>query len=137
MVPFDISMDARMLLARMSVLYERERGARIRMSRDEDIVTMLNFALQTLNTEYQAYYQSFVALLTPVEIRQLVAQGAQIYRGAKVGPLDEGPAPEPSGARAYRGVVQSIPEPSAPVASAASPASDKPKRIYRGRVVED
>lgn len=141
MVPINMSMDARMMLTRMSLIYEREQGRRVRMSRDEDLVAIINFALQSLNKEYRRYYDAFVALLSAGEIRELVAQGAQIYRGAKVGDTPEAPADAaPVTARTYRGVTQEVAA-EAPVArqeAAVKPeATAKPKRIYRGRVVED
>ncbi len=38
MVPIDMSMDARMVLAKMSFIYEKEGGDRVRITRDEDII---------------------------------------------------------------------------------------------------
>jgi hypothetical protein len=131
-----MSMDARMMLTRMSLIYEREQGRRVRMSRDEDLVAIINFALQSLNKEYRRYYDAFVALLSAGEIRELVAQGAQIYRGAKVGDAPAAPSDAAAvTARTYRGVTQEL---AAAVPTAVKPeAAAKPKRIYRGRVVED
>lgn len=141
MVPINMSMDARMMLTRMSLIYEREQGRRVRMSRDEDLVAIINFALQSLNKEYRRYYDAFVALLSAGEIRELVAQGAQIYRGAKVGDTPAAPSDAaPVTARTYRGVTQELTA-AVPVdrrEEAVKPeAAAKPKRIYRGRVVED
>ncbi len=136
MVPIDMSLDARMMLTRMSLIYEREQGRRARMSRDEDIVAIINFALQSLNSEYRRYYDAFVGLLTAGEVRTLVAQGAQIYRGAVVAEeSNASPSAVVETARTYRGVVQDAPVPAQPVESATRPA--RPQRIYRGRVIED
>lgn len=147
MVPIEMSMDARLMLTRMSLIYEREQGRRVKMSRDEDIVAMINFALETLNSEYQRYYQAFVGLLSAGEIRHLVAQGAQIYRGAAVPeePQVEPPSQPVQPLRSYRGVVsgQPVPEDSssetpAQVKAAAEPEPPgKPKKVYRGRIIEE
>ncbi|MEW6646566.1 MAG: hypothetical protein AB1450_05165 [Pseudomonadota bacterium] len=143
MVPIDMSLDARMMLTRMSLIYQREQGKRAKLSRDEDIVAIINFALHSLNQEYRRYYDAFVGLLTANEIRELVAQGAQIYRGAMVPDQAEAPPAELTAAtRTYRGVVQEAPAtPAAPAAAAppeAAPATPaRPKRVYRGRVIED
>jgi len=138
MVPIDMSLDARMMLTRMSLIYEREQGKRVRMSRDEDIVAIINFALQTLNAEYRRYYDAFVGLLTAGEIRTLLAQGAQIYRGAVVPEEGAAPSPAAAGPRTYRGVIQDAPAPAQPEESAAKPTKPTmPQRVYRGRVVED
>lgn len=133
MVPIDMSLDARMMLTRMSLIYEREQGRRVRMSRDEDIVAIINFALQTLNNEYRRYYDAFVGLLTANEVRTLVAQGAQIYRGAVVAEQAAESPMAVEAPRTYRGVVQEAP--ARPGEDAAKPA--RPQRVYRGRVVED
>lgn len=138
MVPIDMSLDARMMLTRMSLIYQREQGRRAKLSRDEDIIAIINCALQSLNQEYRRYYDAFVGLLTAGEIRELVAQGAQIYRGAMVGEAAAAPADAvPVTARTYRGVVQETPAAAVPAAEAAKPAAAKPQRIYRGRVIED
>lgn len=146
MVPIDMSLDARMMLTRMSLIYQREQGRRVKLSRDEDIIAIINFALQSLNQEYRRYYDAFVGLLTAGEIRALVAQGAQIYRGAKVPEESAEPAgAAPAVARAYRGVVQAapaaipadVPPAAARPEAAAGDGAAKPKRIYRGRVIED
>lgn len=136
MVPIDMSLDARMMLTRMSLIYQREQGRRARLSRDEDIIAIINCALQSLNQEYRRYYDAFVGLLTAGEVRELVAQGAQIYRGAMVAEGEAAPADAvPVTARTYRGVAQEAP--AVPAADAAKPAAAKPPRIYRGRVIED
>lgn len=135
MVPIDMSLDARMMLTRMSIIYQREQGRRVKLSRDEDIVAIINFALQSLNNEYRRYYDAFVGMLTAGEIRTLVAQGAQIYRGAMVSEEAEAPSPAAAGPRTYRGVMQDAPAPAQPAESAAKPA--KPQRVYRGRIIED
>lgn len=148
MVPIDMSLDARMMLTRMSLIYQREQGRRVKLSRDEDIIAIINFALQSLNNEYRRYYDAFVGMLTAGEIRTLVAQGAQIYRGAKVPEESAEPTgAAPGVARTYRGVVQAAtpeaapavqpPAAARPEAAVTADAPAKPKRIYRGRVIED
>ncbi|GAB4290581.1 MAG: hypothetical protein Kow0096_04150 [Thiohalomonadaceae bacterium] len=122
-----------MMLTRMSLIYEREQGRRVRMSRDEDIIAIINFALQSLNNEYRRYYDAFVGLLNANEVRALVAQGAQIYRGAVVAEESSEPPASVEAPRTYRGVVQEAPARLAECA--VKPA--KPQRVYRGRVIED
>lgn len=142
MVPFEMPLDARLALAKMSVIYEREVGAKIRMSRDEDIVSLINFAVDSFNEEIIKYLDTFVKLLAPNEVRQLAAQGANIYRGAVVredeveSPVGHGDA----GVKMYRGVPVETAEPARPVAEEVKKkvsAPTKGKRVYRGRVIED
>ncbi len=142
MVPFEMSIDARMMLAKMSMVYERERGARIRMSRDEDIVMLINYAVDSINEEISKQYELFRRLLTPLEIKALAAQGANIYRGAVVNPVAEEPPAQgvTPGTRMYRGQAVEN-QKSAPVKAKTEPAqqnsSPKGKRVYRGLVIED
>ncbi len=142
MVPFEMSIDARMMLTRMSMIYERERGSRIRMSRDDEVVMLINYAVDSINEEIYKQLELFRRLLTPMEIKALAAQGANIYRGAVVNPeAEEAPASGVTpGIKMYRGnpveveaeaVVQSSPVNTAPQGQA------KGKRVYRGRIIED
>jgi hypothetical protein len=153
MVPVDMSMEARMVLAKMSFIYEREGGNRIRITRDEDIVTLINYAVTSINKELLKYLDAFVKLLTPSEASELSRQGANIYRGAVVPESDGFPTMvvgQPATAM-YRGVAVPSPEsqqgrvavtpdvshaPVAPV-EVKAPGSTKGKRVYRGRVIED
>lgn len=93
MVPFEMSVDAKMMLAKMSLVCERERGARIRTSRDEDIITLINYAVDSINEEIGKQFELFRRLLTPLEVKALAAQGANIYRGAVVSSENEAEAP--------------------------------------------
>lgn len=144
MVPFEMPLDARLALAKMSVIYEREVGSKIKMSRDEDIVSLINFAVDSFNEEIIKYLDTFTKLLGPGEIRQLAVQGANIYRGAVVPQEDVFSSDyfdkqEDSGVKMYRGVPVAS-EQSAPVAKpkVEEPAAPvKSKRVYRGRVIED
>ena len=138
MVPFDMPMDAKLALARMSVIYERENGQRVRMSRDEDIVSLINYAVDSINEEVIRQFHAFVGLLSHGEIRALVAQGANLYRGAQVPEVMESDMPAfPSvGTAMYRGQVVSGHMGSAEL-EARTAAPSRPKRIYRGRVIED
>lgn len=135
MVPFEMPMDARLALARMSVIYEREVGQRIRMSRDEDIVGLLNYAVDSINEEIIKQLHSFMRLLSQAELRALVAQGANLYRGAVVPERNE-EEKAVVGTVTYRGQATTTSskesKPDSPEDGAA-----KPKRIYRGRVIED
>lgn len=142
MVPFEMSVDARMMLTRMSLIYERERGSRIRMSRDEEVVMLINYAVDSINEEINKQFELFRRLLTPLEIKALAAQGANIYRGAVVNPEADVP-PENGvtpGVKMYRGNPV---ETGAGVPVAKDPANSVPqsqtkgKRMYRGRVIED
>ncbi len=152
MVPFEMSTDARMMLARMSFIYERERNERIRISRDEDIVDLINYAIESVNKELKRCLDAFIAVLSPSELRELADSGANIYRGAVVPPLDpNAPVPEPTGGvKMYRGVAVPSPEQveqvsamnQAAAKAASAPAVEekgpkKAKRVYRGRVIED
>ena len=141
MVPFEMSIDARMMLTRMSLVYEKERGSRIRMSRDEDIIMLINYAVDSINEEIAKQFELFCRLLSPLETKALAAQGANIYRGVVVNPLaaDVSPQDITPGTRTYRGTVV---EKSA-TSSQLQPAQQeqggptKSKRVYRGRVIED
>ncbi len=143
MVPFEMSIDARMMLAKMSLVYERERGARVRMSRDEDIVALINYAVDSINEEVAKQFELFRRLLTPLEVKQLAVQGANIYRGAVVNPAaDEAPSQEAIPAtRMYRGNVVENPRPG--IIQSTTPMAQqetvpgKGKRVYRGRIIED
>lgn len=138
MVPFDMPMDAKLALARMSVIYERENGQRVRMSRDEDIVSLINFAVDSINEEVIRQLHAFIGLLSHGEIRALVAQGANIYRGAQVPEVMDSdmPASPSVGTAMYRGqAVSGHMGSTEPEDKAAAPS--RPKRIYRGRVIED
>lgn len=141
MVPFEMSIDARMMLAKMSLVYEKERGARVRMSRDEDIVALINYAVDSINEEVAKQFELFRRLLTPLEIKQLAAQGANIYRGAVVNPQadDDSPAQMTPGTRMYRGTAMESSAPSSPMqpAKQEQAGAAKSKRVYRGRVIED
>jgi len=145
MVPFDMPLDARLALAKMSVIYEREIGSKIKMSRDEDIVSLINFAVDSFNEEIIKYLDTFTRLLGPSELRQLVAQGANIYRGAIV-PDDETFHPDyldsnqGEGVKMYRGVPLGGSSTSKTASRNTPEAEQKPKkgkRVYRGRVIED
>lgn len=146
MVPFEMPLDARLALAKMSVIYEREIGGKIRMSRDEDIISLINFAVDSFNEEIIKYLDTFTRLLGPSELRQLVEQGANIYRGALV--PEKAPVSsealeytEYEGARFYRGVP--VAGNSSEKAASKETVSDdkaqpgKAKKVYRGRVIED
>lgn len=139
MVPFEMSVDARMMLAKMSLIYERERGSRIRMSRDEDIITLINFAVDSINEEIGKQFELFRRLLTPLEVKALAAQGANIYRGAVVSSESEAEAPDGMvpGKRMYRGNVMESSAPASPMQPKQKAPSGKAKRVYRGRVIED
>lgn len=142
MVPFDMPLDARLALAKISVIYEREVGGKVKMSRDEDIVSLINFAVDSFNEEIIKYLDTFTRLLGPSELRQLASQGANIYRGALVPEVDDTPRPEhgeAEGVRMYRGAPLPVSETAAKAASAAEDKviELKPKRVYRGRVIED
>jgi len=133
-------MEARMVLAKMSFIYEREGGSRIRITRDEDIVTLINYAVQSINNELNKYLDAFVQLLTPSEARELVAQGANLYRGAPVPGSVAHPTAEVENPTTvmYRGVAVPAPEVQQSVVSEpVVPKSTKAKRVYRGRVIED
>jgi hypothetical protein len=145
MVPFDMPLDARLALAKMSVIYEREIGSKIKMSRDEDIVSLINFAVDSFNEEIIKYLDTFTRLLGPGELRQLAAQGANIYRGALV-PEDESFNPDyldsnqGEGVKMYRGVPVSGSNASKTASRNSPNAEQKPpkgKRVYRGRVIEE
>lgn len=146
MVPFDMPLDAKLALAKMSVIYEREVGSKIRMSRDEDIVNLINFAVDSINEEIIRYLDSFTNLIGPSELKQLVAQGANIYRGALV--PDEEPFVSANaghkteeGVKMYRGVPVSDNQAQSSISqkekSKPKPKPGKSKRVYRGRVIED
>jgi hypothetical protein len=143
MVPVDMSMEARMMLAKMSFIYEREGGNRIRITRDEDIVTLINYAVVSINKELNKYVDAFIKLLTPSEASELSRQGANIYRGAVVPDSDGFPTMvvEQPATVMYRGVAVAAPESQtggstvAPAAKTTAPT--KGKRVYRGRVIED
>lgn len=143
MVPFDMPLDAKLALAKMSVIYEREVGNKIRMSRDEDIVNLINFAVDSFNEEIIRYLDTFTRLIGPSELKQLVAQGANIYRGALV-PENEpfvssSASSESVGVKMYRGVP--LPDSKTVDPAEQKNSSDdkkgKAKRVYRGRVIED
>ncbi len=140
-----LSMDATLCLTKMSLIYERVEGRRIKLSQPTDIITLINSSLEAVNEEYKRYYDAFIRVLTHHEERELVLQGAAIYRGALIPevPVGRRPADQPSGVipmRTYRGVV--VPE-SAPVhtevngTDAAPTARPKKRRIYRGQVIEE
>jgi len=143
MVPFDMPLDAKLALAKMSVIYEREVGGKIKMSRDEDIVSLINFAVDSFNEEIIRYLDTFTKLLGPSELQQLVAQGANIYRGAvvpKVDPFTPDSYPkEGTLKRTYRGVAVPGDEMQQSPDSGGDTSLQKKtgKRIYRGRVIED
>ncbi len=145
MVPFYIPLDAKLALAKMSVIYEREVGSKIKMSRDEDIVSLINFAVDSFNEEIIRYLDAFISYLGPGEVRQLVAQGANIYRGAIVPEesldVEHSDPKEGDGVRMYRGVpLQGGIKPTSPLAEHVSeekPSPEKKRKVYRGRVIED
>lgn len=139
MVPFEMSVDARMMLARMSLVYERERGARIRMSRDEDVVMLINYAVDSINEEIAKQFELFRRLLTPLEVKALAAQGANIYRGVVVNPEQEVEVPEnmTPGSRVYRGNEVDSSHNGSQLTQIPERPSGKTRRVYRGRVIED
>lgn len=141
MVPIDMPMDARMHLAKMSFIYEQKGEGRIKISKDEDIVKLINYAATSINKELIKYLDAFISTLSHNELRELAAQGANVYRGAVIPTSVENPAPtEHHGVKTYRGVALAQEEPpKKPVQAAAElpPANKKPKRMYRGRVIED
>ena len=141
MVPIEMPMDARMHLAKMSFIYEQNGEGRIKISKDEDVIKLINYAAASINNELLKYLDAFISTLSRNELRELAAQGANVYRGALVPPAEENPAPaEHHGVKTYRGVAlapEEPPKPAQPVAKTAPPAKKKPKRMYRGRVIED
>lgn len=134
--PIEISMDARMVLAKMCNIFERERGSRIKLSRDDDVVGLINYGWETLNHEYLRLFERFCSLLSPEEIRDLDALGARIYRGAVV--REQGTsAPETNpGQVVYRGTVIGG-ETGNEQAKKDEGGRETPKRVYRGRIVDD
>lgn len=138
MVPIDMSMEARMVLAKMSFIYEREGGDRIRITRDEDIVKLINYAVDSINKELDKYLDAFVKLCTHSELREMVAQGANIYRGALVAEDEMFPTMdvEKPTTVMYRGVAVPAPE-GQERKPAAKTEPKKAKRVYRGRVIEE
>ncbi len=146
MVPFEMQMDARLMLARMSVIYEREVGGKIRMSRDEGIVTLVNYAVESINGEIKRQFEQFITLLTPGEAKALAAKGANIYRGVVVKENSEPfqsdyfDKQQNAGIKMYRGVPVSgkgDAMAAGKAATEAKSAANKVKRVYRGRVIED
>lgn len=153
--PIEMSMDARMVLAKMSVIFEREKGKRVKLSSDQDVVDVINFGWETLNHEYLRYFEIFCKMLSPTEIQMLAAQGAQIYRGAEVKDQPESaPSAERKAKVMYRGQLVDAPASAEPVANTApapapveepklaepfpsAEAPKKKKRVYRGRVIEE
>lgn len=128
------STEAQMALARMTFVYERENNCRVKLSDDAQIVQLLNDSLGSVNQELKRYFQQFVALLSRAEVNEL------IYRGVKIDSQSAMPeTPAPAGAEGrtttYRGVVTTVAQAEMP--EPAAPASAKPKRVYRGQVVED
>lgn len=96
------------------------------------------------NEEIIKYLDTFTRLLGPSELRKLAAQGANIYRGALVPEVDDSPRPQPregEGVRMYRGAPLPGSESAVKAAAKANaeekPAEQKPKKVYRGRVIED
>jgi hypothetical protein len=140
MVPIDMSMEARMVLAKMSFIYEKEGGDRIRITRDEDVVKLINYAVDSINRELDKYLDAFVKLCTHAEIKEMVAQGANIYRGALVSEDEVLPTAQSQKTTVmYRGVAVPAPEgqESKSAAEAEAAKQKKPKRVYRGRVIEE
>ena len=141
MVPIDMSMDARMVLAKMSFIYEKEGGNRIRITRDEDIIRLINYAVESINKELNKYLDAFIKLSSQSELKELAAQGANIYRGAVVPDSDEFPTMDVDKPTTvmYRGVA--VPalqtQEAMPVTEPEKPKPKKAKRVYRGRVIED
>ena len=141
MVPVNMSMDARMVLAKMSFIYEREGGKRIRITRDDDVVTLINYAVESINKELCKYLDNFVELLSPSELKDLASHGANIYRGAIVPDSDDFPTMnvEKPAVVTYRGVAVAAPE-TQEGKGITEQHAEKPKkarRVYRGRVIED
>jgi hypothetical protein len=134
--PFDMSMDARMVLAKMSNIFERERGTRVELSRDDDVVGLVNHGWETLNHEYLRLFERFCALLSADEIRELKARGAQIYRGAEVTGRNDEPPQAGANTVVYRGSVINGGVEQGPDQNAAENTHGA-KRVYRGRFVED
>ncbi len=137
--PFAMSMDARMMLAKMSVIFEREKGTRVKLSEDSDVVGLINYGWETLNHEYLRYFERFCNLLAPSEVQELEAKGAQLYRGAQVRERDEPNPAELKGKVTYRGTPIGGSKPEAVASDQDAPESPAPKgkRVYRGRVIED
>lgn len=143
MVPIQMPMDARMVLAKMSFIYEKEGGDRIKITHDEDVIKLINYAVDSINKELKKYLDNFIAICSPSELREMAAQGANIYRGAVV-PEDEAfPTMEVEKPTTvmYRGVAVPAPESQeravAKPVEAEKPKPKKAKRVYRGRVIED
>lgn len=139
MVPLEMPMDARMVLAKMSFIYEKEGGDRIRITRDEDVVKLINYAVDSINKELKKYLDNFVALCSAAELKDMAAQGANIYRGAIVPEEEEFPTMDVSKKKTvmYRGVAVPAPESQEKKVVEEKPKPKKPKRVYRGRVIED
>lgn len=72
MLSVNLSTDANMALARMSVLFEKEQGRRVKLSRSEDIAALLVFSKQTLNMEYKQQFAKFMGLLNEEQKAELV-----------------------------------------------------------------
>ena len=137
MVPLDMPMDARMVLAKMSFIYEKEGGDRIKITRDEDVVKLINYAVDSINKELKKYLDNFIELCTPSELKEMVSQGANIYRGAIVPDEEAFPTMDVSRKQTvmYRGVAVEVAE--SQEKKVADDKPKKPKRVYRGRVIED
>lgn len=74
----NIATDARVVLARMSVAYERQGAGRIKLSQDGDIVTLLNYAISSEHPELLREMDSFLAMLSPSSTRELIRLGARL-----------------------------------------------------------
>lgn len=130
----DMSMDAKMCLTKMGLIYERLEGERFKLSSIQSIVAVINSSLEAVNEEYKKYFEAFLTHLTPSQVEELCNNGAIIYRGASPAPNQQEPRGNPGGKTLfYRGQKLEAEE----VEPQPLEEKAKPKRVYRGRVIEE
>ena len=102
----DMTLDAKMCLTKMGLIYERLEGKRVKLSSIQSIVDLINSSLEAVNEEYKKYFEAFLAQLTPSQVEELCSNGAVIYRGATISPDHVEPPSNPGGKPLfYRGAV--------------------------------
>jgi len=124
-------------LHKLEANYRKEFGVRHVLSEEHSMLDLIRSASASKSAVIQAALSLFVKTLSPEQKNQLV------YRGAAVAKDQLSAAPSNYESRiverSYRGVKSQVMT-QVPVAedkSPEAPVAKKPKRIYRGRVIED
>ncbi len=136
---FELAPEARINFTKMVFIYEERSRVKLKLNDAASLITVINSSLEKANQDYQRYFSRFLRALTKSELRELVKDGAKIYRGALV-PAEAEPqkAAPVNQSVIYRGVRMEVEAEPAPTGGDSKGTTPKAgKRVYRGVILDD